>query len=37
MIISIKNFNLDQNRQATDQPWRDGMCGHTEYIVQGDK
>ncbi|MFZ3045711.1 MAG: hypothetical protein WA151_07335, partial [Desulfatirhabdiaceae bacterium] len=26
-----------QNRPATDQPWRDGMCGHTEYIVRGDK
>jgi len=25
-----------QNRPATDQPWRDGMCGHTEYIVRGD-
>jgi len=24
-----------QNRPATDQPWRDGMCGHTEYIVRG--
>ena len=37
MIISIKNFNLDQNRPATNQPWRDGMCGHTEYIVRGGK
>ena len=26
-----------QNRPATDQPWRDGMCGHTEYIVRGDR
>ena len=26
-----------QNRPATDHPWRDGMCGHTEYIVRGDK
>ena len=26
-----------QNRPATDQPWRNGMCGHTEYIVRGDK
>ena len=26
-----------QNRPATDQPWRDGMCGHTEYAVRGDK
>ena len=26
-----------QNRPATDQPWRDEMCGHTEYIVRGDK
>jgi len=26
-----------QNRPATDQPWRAGMCGHTEYIVRGDK
>jgi hypothetical protein len=26
-----------QNRPATDKPWRDGMCGHTEYIVRGDK
>ena len=24
-----------QNRPATDQPWRDGMCGHTEYIFKG--
>lgn len=24
-----------QNRPATDSPWRDGMCGHTEYIVRG--
>jgi len=26
-----------QNRPATDQPWRDGMCGHTEYIMRGDR
>ena len=26
-----------QNRPAKDQPWRDGMCGHTEYIVRGDR
>lgn len=26
-----------QNRPATDQPWRDGMCGHTEYILRGNK
>ena len=25
-----------QNRPAKDQPWRDGMCGHTEYIVRGE-
>ena len=37
MIIKIKNFNLDQNHQATNQPWRAGMCGHTEYIVRGDR
>lgn len=24
-----------QNRPAADKPWRDGMCGHTEYIVRG--
>jgi len=24
-----------QNRPATDQPWREGMCGYTEYIVRG--
>lgn len=22
-----------QNRPAIDKPWRDGMCGHTEYIA----
>lgn len=26
-----------QNRPAKDQPWRDGMCGHTEYIMRGDR
>ncbi|KGO33205.1 hypothetical protein JT06_15835 [Desulfobulbus sp. Tol-SR] len=26
-----------QNRPATDQPWSEGMCGHTEYIVRGNK
>ena len=26
-----------QNRPAIDRPWRDGMCGHTEYIVRGNK
>ena len=26
-----------QNRPATDQPWRNGMCGHTEYVVRGEK
>jgi len=26
-----------QNRPATDQPWRDGMCGHTEYVVWRDR
>ena len=26
-----------QNRPATDRPWRDGMCGHTEYIVRSDR
>ena len=26
-----------QNRPANDQPWQDGMCGNTEYIVQGDR
>ena len=26
-----------QNRPATDQPWQDGMCGHTEYVVRGRK
>ena len=26
-----------QNRPAKDQPWLAGMCGHTEYIVRGDK
>ena len=26
-----------QNRPATDQPWRNGMCGHTEYVVRGDR
>lgn len=25
------------NRPAKDQPWCDGMCGHTEYIVQGER
>lgn len=25
-----------QNRPAKDQPWRDGMCGHTEYIMRGE-
>ena len=25
-----------QNRPATDRPWIDGMCGHTEYIVRGE-
>jgi len=24
-----------QNRPASDKPWQDGMCGHTEYIVRG--
>jgi len=24
-----------QNRPATDQPWQDKHCGHTEYIVRG--
>jgi hypothetical protein len=26
-----------QNRPAIDRPWRDGMCGHTEYIVRGER
>jgi hypothetical protein len=26
-----------QNRPTTDRPWRNGMCGHTEYIVRGEK
>ena len=26
-----------QNRPATDHPWRSGMCGHTEYIVRGER
>jgi hypothetical protein len=26
-----------QNRPATDQPWCDGMCGHTEYVIRGSK
>jgi len=26
-----------QNRPVTDQPWCDGMCGHTEYIVRGER
>lgn len=26
-----------QNRPATDHPWRDGMCGYTEYIIRGER
>jgi len=26
-----------QNRPATDQPWLPNHCGHTEYIVWGDR
>jgi len=26
-----------QNRPATDQPWLAGMCGHTEYLVRGER
>jgi hypothetical protein len=26
-----------QNRPATNQPWRDGMCGHTEYVVRSER
>jgi hypothetical protein len=26
-----------QNRPAADQPWQNSHCGHTEYIVRGDK
>ena len=26
-----------QNRPASDQPWLPTHCGHTEYIVMGDK
>jgi len=37
MIISIKNFNLDQNRQATNQLWRDWMCAYTKYVVLEEK
>jgi hypothetical protein len=26
-----------QNRPRTDQPWLAGMCGHTEYLVRGER
>lgn len=26
-----------QNRPSTDHPWRDGMCGHTEYVVRSER